>query len=127
MKKKYIFTIIILLTIALAAYAVLSYFNLLPKRVYYAEDFDIDVVRSPFDYNGNGVDDYTDIMLGARADAENHPRYDGTYYGGGYPPDNIGVCTDVVWRAFKNTFQAPISIISSVCGEKPVVSKSNTT
>ena len=24
------------------------------------------------------------------------------YYAGGYPPDNEGVCTDVIWRAFQN-------------------------
>ncbi|MBR4073097.1 MAG: DUF1287 domain-containing protein, partial [Clostridia bacterium] len=33
---------------------------------------------------------------------KNHPKYDGAYQQGGYPPDNIGVCTDVIWRAFKN-------------------------
>lgn len=69
---------------------------------YTAEDFGIDTTQSPMDYNGNGIDDYTDILLGARKDAENHPKYDGSYHAGGYPPDNIGVCTDVVWRAFKN-------------------------
>ena len=35
-------------------------------------------------------------------DAENHPTYDGKYWDTGYPPLNIGVCTDVIWRAFKN-------------------------
>ena len=69
---------------------------------YTAEYFGINTTQSPMDYNGNGIDDYTDILLGARKDAENHPKYDGSYYAGGYPPDNIGVCTDVVWRAFKN-------------------------
>ena len=69
---------------------------------YSAEHFDIETVHSEVDYNQNGVDDYTDILLGARIDAENRPTYDGSYFDGGYPPDNIGVCTDVVWRAFKN-------------------------
>ena len=27
------------------------------------------------DFNKNGTDDYTDILLGARKDAENHPVY----------------------------------------------------
>lgn len=54
-----------------------------------------------FDFNGNGNPDADDIVLGARADAENHPAYDGRYWQGGYPPDDIGVCTDVVWRAFR--------------------------
>jgi uncharacterized protein YijF (DUF1287 family) len=69
---------------------------------YSASRFGLETVYSTVDYNQNGVDDYTDILLGARIDAENRPTYDGSYFDGGYPPDNIGVCTDVVWRAFKN-------------------------
>ena len=68
---------------------------------YTEEDFGIKRVVSPVDYNQNGEDDYTDILLGARADAEKHPKYDGSYYAGGYPPDDVGVCTDVIWRAFR--------------------------
>lgn len=79
-----------------------SYYNLLPKKTYAAEDFNIEIIYSSVDYNNNGIDDYTDIMLGARIDAENHPTYNGAYYEGAYPPDDIGVCTDVIWRAFKN-------------------------
>ena len=29
------------------------------------------------------------------------PEYDDRYFEEGYPPDNIGVCADVIWRAFK--------------------------
>ena len=28
-------------------------------------------------------------------------RYDDQYFAGGYPPDEIGVCTDVVWKGFR--------------------------
>ncbi|MBQ6929446.1 MAG: DUF1287 domain-containing protein [Oscillospiraceae bacterium] len=77
-------------------------FNILPEISFKAAFFDIDTVHSSVDFNNNGTDDYTDIMLGARKDAENHPRYDSSYWAEGYPPDDIGVCTDVVWRAFKN-------------------------
>lgn len=66
------------------------------------KDFGIETVKSEVDYNGNGVDDYTDILNGAKKDAQNHPEYDGTYQDDAYPPDNIGVCSDVVWRALKN-------------------------
>jgi len=81
-----------------------SLLNSIPlKQEYYtAEDFGIKTVKSKVDFNKNGVDDYTDILLGARKDAENMPKYDGSYFAGGYPPDNRGVCTDVIWRAFKN-------------------------
>lgn len=101
MKKalKIFIPIVLLLTLL---YFTLNYFNLIPKKYYTARDFGIETVKSSVDFNKNGVDDYTDILLGARKDAQNHPKYDGKYIDGGYPPDNIGVCTDVVWRAFKN-------------------------
>ena len=101
MKKslKFIIPIAVLL---IAILITLDFFNLLPKRYYTAEDFGIKTVESAVDFNKNGTDDYTDILLGARKDAKNHPKYDGKYIDGGYPPDNIGVCTDVVWRGFKN-------------------------
>lgn len=80
----------------------LYWFNLLPQRTYTAEDFGIETLYSTVDYNQNGKDDFTDLVLGARKDAQNHPAYDGSFYvEGGYPPSNIGVCTDVIWRAFR--------------------------
>lgn len=81
--------------------AVLNYFGLLPHKIYHAADFGIEQLKSPLDADGDGVDDYTDLMLGARADAENRPVYDPAYFAGGYPPEDRGVCTDVVWRAFR--------------------------
>lgn len=53
------------------------------------------------DFDGDGLDDYADLLKGAKKEAKNHPRYDGAYYRGGYPPEEIGVCTDVVWRSFR--------------------------
>ena len=94
MKKALAVTVIIACLLNLTACNIWEKFT--------AEHFGIDTPQGPMDYNGNGIDDYTDILLGARKDAENHPKYDDSYYVGGYPPDNIGVCTDVVWRAFKN-------------------------
>ena len=55
----------------------------------------------PADYDRDGIDDYRDLMLGARADQENAPKYRDGYYDGGYPPEGEGVCTDVIWHAFK--------------------------
>ena len=72
------------------------------QKYYSAADFGITTVISSNDKNNNGTDDYTDILLGARAEAESRPVYRNAYYKGGYPPDGEGVCTDVVWRAFKN-------------------------
>lgn len=103
-KSKIILSIVVIFAVILIAVGlyVADYYNLLPQKVYNADDFGITTLHSSVDFNENGVDDYTDILLGARKDAENHPKYDGSYYDGGYPPDDIGVCTDVVWRAFKN-------------------------
>ena len=72
------------------------------KITYTAEDFGIETIVSKTDYDNDGTDDYTDILQGAKIEAENKPTYKSAYYGGGYPPDNEGVCTDVIWRALKN-------------------------
>lgn len=103
-KRKIIFGVLIFITVLLVPFGLYTAYeyNLLPQKTYAAGDFGIIILQSEMDFNGNGIDDYTDILYGARMDAEKHPKYDGSYYDGGFPPDDIGVCTDVVWRAFKN-------------------------
>ena len=93
---------ILIIVFLSAALIMANRYNVIPKKWYSAEDFGITEIKSSVDFNGNGIDDYSDIVLGARKDAENHPKYDSRYFDGGFPPDDIGVCTDVVWRAFKN-------------------------
>ena len=93
-------TVLIIMVSIIAIYKITTI--ALPKNYYTAEDFGIQTIYSKIDYNGNGIDDYTDIMLGARIDAENRPKYKSAYYAGGYPPENEGVCADVIWRAFEN-------------------------
>ena len=99
MKKKIFFCIVFMILIL---FGVLYYFWLIPSEKYTLNDFNIDTIESSVDFNNNGIDDYTDILNGAKIDAENKPKYKSEYYAGGYPPDNIGVCSDVIWRAFKN-------------------------
>jgi len=65
-------------------------------------DFDIPRVLSQRDTNGNGVNDTDDIIAGARAEVDRKPLYHSEYHAGGYPPETEGVCTDVIWRAFKD-------------------------
>ena len=102
-KKIIIIRNIILTLIAVSiCFASIYISDIFGVRVYSSEHFGIETVKSTVDFNSNGVDDYTDILLGARKDAENRPTYDGRYWQEGYPPDDIGVCTDVVWRAFRN-------------------------
>lgn len=69
--------------------------------VYSAEDFGFTDIESPNDADGDGIDDYRDMVEGARAYIATDPFYKSAYYGGGYPTDNYGVCTDVIWQAFK--------------------------
>lgn len=76
-------------------------FNVVPQRSYLAATFGIEPVQSLVDQNKNGIDDYTDFLHGAKVDAQNHPQYDGRYWEEGYPPESMGVCTDVIWRAFR--------------------------
>ncbi len=95
--------------IALALLAVLLiggvwaawYWGLIPRKSYTAADFGIDTLVSSVDFNQNGIDDYADLLAGAKKDAKNHPRYDGAYCAAGYPDEDVGVCTDLVWRAFR--------------------------
>jgi len=54
------------------------------------------------DKDGDGIYDLDDIVQGARKDLEAKPTYKDAYYAGGYPPENEGVCTDVIWRALQN-------------------------
>ena len=55
---------------------------------------------SPLDADGDGVDDYHDILQGARDYIATKPVYNQYgYYDGGYPDDGTGVCTDVIWSA----------------------------
>jgi len=98
-KKRFFVTILIFL---LVTAGVLYYTGRLPYVWYGPARFGIETVKSAVDYDGDGVDDYRDIMLGAREDARNHPAYDDRYWDTGYPPEDIGVCADVIWRAFKN-------------------------
>ncbi len=91
------------LVVGLVGVWVLWWFNLWPfvGRAYTMDELGITTVVSTVDFDRDGEDDYRDLLLGARKDAENHPRYDGSYVQGGYPGEDTGVCTDVIWRAFR--------------------------
>jgi uncharacterized protein YijF (DUF1287 family) len=68
--------------------------------------FDQRVELPPGDTDDDGIPDPLDVLLGARKVALNADRYDGRYeriaYPGGDVPRAIGVCTDVVIRAWRN-------------------------
>ena len=101
MKKKNIILLISIFFAILLVFLILDYFNIIPKKKYTSINFDIEEIKSIIDYNNNGIDDYTDILYGAKKDAYNKPKYKSVYYDGGYPKENEGVCTDLIWRAFR--------------------------
>jgi len=73
----------------------------LPQRYYTAEELGITEVHSEFDADGDGLADDQDLVWGARAYIATDPHYASKYYAGGYPDDGLGVCTDVIWQAFR--------------------------
>ena len=103
-KKELVLRLVKLFLIIFAIFAAIAAFefNIIPSRKYTADDFGITVQKSQVDFDNDGLDDYAEFLIGAEKDAANHPSYNGKYWpDGGYPPDNIGVCTDVIWRAFR--------------------------
>lgn len=99
--KKILIVLILIVSCFAVGIGLMYLFNKY-KTSYTAEDFKIGIIRSNTDFDNDGIDDYTDILEGAKKEAEKHPTYRSAYYAGGYPPDNEGVCTDVIWRALKN-------------------------
>ncbi len=102
MKKKFIifFGIVVFLALLGVTFFYLNYYNLLPRKSYTGEDFGISYQKSGNDYDQDGIDDYIEMLNGARRFVSQKPRYKSEYYDGGYPPEGVGVCTDVVAQAF---------------------------
>ena len=66
----------------------------------------VQVVQVPNNYstvdsNNNSIADPIDVVNSARQEVEQRTLYKSAYYDGGYPPEDEGVCTDVVWRGLK--------------------------
>ena len=60
------------------------------------------ITKSDIDYDNDDIDDYSDILEGAKKFINKKPRYKSAYYDGGYPTDDNYVCTDIIWFALKN-------------------------
>ncbi|MCI8541217.1 MAG: DUF1287 domain-containing protein [Erysipelotrichaceae bacterium] len=78
---------------------ILYLYNIIEHASYTDADFNLMFQPSGKDENQNGVDDFLDILAGAKLEAQRRPTYRSAYYAGGYPPENEGVCTDVIWRS----------------------------
>ena len=76
------------------------------------EDFDIPDIHSSVDKDGDGIDDQTDILQGARDYIATRPVYKSKYYNTGYPDDQYGVCTDVVAKALRSAGYDLMELVS---------------
>lgn len=92
--------IAIIFIIKINLYKINSYSNA-ESNFKFQQSLKVDKIIVNKDKNNDGILDLDEIVLGARIDAKNKPAYTNKYYDGGYPPDNEGVCTDVVWRSLK--------------------------
>jgi len=77
------------------------FLNNLIKQGVHIKKVNVPEEYSRADKNKNGIADPLDIVSEARKEVERETPYKSAYYVGGYPPDSEGVCTDVIWRAFK--------------------------
>lgn len=107
--KKVILIIFLLCLLTLGAF-IARYYIILDKEItpieshgdyYIASDFGINIIKSEKDFDNDGIDDYSDILLGAQKERDINPTYVSKYYDEGYPPDDEGVCTDTIWRSLK--------------------------
>ena len=94
-KRKVTVVLCVCAAMIISAWLIYRHFH-----IYTAEDFGFEDIKSPNDADGDGIDDYTDMVEGARAYIATDPQYKSAYYAGGYPTDGYGVCTDVIWQAF---------------------------
>ena len=112
---------LVIIVIVLSVVSVLIWFSSKSKEHYYSEDFGITDIKSDTDFDGDGVDDYTDITEGAKMFLERKPPYKSVYYEGGYPTDEYAVCTDVVWAAMKNAGYSLKDAVDKDISENPEV------
>ncbi len=118
MKTKYKFLISV--GCVLLAFGVIFVITLIyHKGPYTAEQLGIETVKSKNDTDGDGIDDYTDIMQSAREYIATNPKYESKYYAGGYPDDGLGVCTDVIWQAFKGAGIDLKALVDADIAENP--------
>ena len=94
MKKGYLFSITIIIILLLLILISLLYYCIHSVKI------NIDKIFSISDFDNDGIVDSEEFIIGARKEVKNKTSYVNKYYADGYPPNNEGVCTDVVWRAF---------------------------
>jgi uncharacterized protein YijF (DUF1287 family) len=107
MKPKKLLRALLLIVISLFLFALLFRNGIILNHlgidieVPFIKATDVPAEYSTVDRNQNGIADPIDIVNEAREGVEQKTTYKSAYYAGGYPPDDEGVCTDVIWRGLK--------------------------
>lgn len=81
--------------------AIIAFFKTDVKDKFIKPKID-EVIKSDIDKDNDGIDDYTDILNGAKEFISTKPKYKSKYYKGGFPTDEYRVCTDIIWYSLKN-------------------------
>lgn len=102
MKRKFVVRASIALTTGIIAFLCYNYFVFQDAFFFLKREVIIEKAVCEGDIDKDGISDMDDIVQGARTEILNRTKYKSTYYEGGYPPQDEGVCTDVIWRALKN-------------------------
>lgn len=89
-------------------------------KTYTNADFGITDYHSKVDRDGDGIDDQSDILAGAREYVATKPKYESRYYKTGYPNDEYGVCTDVVAQAMLNAGYDLMELVDNDIRVRPV-------
>ena len=124
-KKKIVISVIILFLLIVAGCLVwrCRYYFLgtssEPVQAKENEDFGIADFHSSVDMDGDGIDDQSDILQGARDYISTNPVYKSKYYSTGYPDDQYGVCTDVVANAMKSAGYDLMELVNADILENP--------
>lgn len=77
------------------------YLGLQNQGIFFEKKLEVQTLVIDHDEDNDGIKDLADLVKGGRADVKNKSNYKSVYYSGGYPPSNEGVCTDLLWRSFK--------------------------
>ncbi len=101
--KRFLLLASIVLTLGVVALLCYNHFVYYDAFFFLKGEVTIEKIVCEGDLDNDGIYDMDDIVQGARLEIFNHTKYQSTYYeDGGYPPQDEGVCTDVIWRALKN-------------------------
>lgn len=87
----------LIILLGIIAFNTLGYKDKLFDKPSYTE-----IIKSDIDKDNDGVDDYQDILDGAKKFIANKPKYKSKYYDSGYPNDEYMVCSDIIWYSLKN-------------------------